>query len=328
MRNSCLPLAGEGARRAEEVSFSRVYAAGDRAIHQTSSWRFGLSMSSNRIAKYECFIRPTARQNTQGWYQGDGRTYLYLPSDEEQYRNYFSFVNPYRLPGTTVVQLPREVKQAVQPLYAMPSAAADEARAGGVSLQGCSSAMMQLVGSVSDLRAKKSWFMLPREVVCLGADISCSDSSQVITTVENRRTLSPLSVWPVPGRLHRLSSASDRSVGPSRLAYLDGVGAYWFPDSALLFANITDNCTELYINHGSSPSSASYSYVLLPDMPVSDAQLYSRQPDVRILSNTPALQAVYHFGLNMVAANFWQKTSLLSPNAEEADEFTNLQILN
>lgn len=295
--SSSLPLlGGEGARRAEEVSpFSRVYSAGDRAIHQTSSWRFGLSMSSNRIAKYECFIRPTARQNTQGWYQGDGMTYLYLPSDPDQYRNYFSHVDPYRLPGTTVVQLPREVKQAVQPLYAMPAAAADEARAGGVSLQGCSSAMMQLVGSVSDLRAKKSWFMMPREVVCLGADISCSDTSQVITTVENRRMSKKVEKVLMVG---------------SSLAYLDGVGAYWFPDSAQLFTNNTNNCTELYINHGAAPQQASYSYVLLPEMPLSDAQLYSRQPDVRILSNTPALQAVRHFGLNLIAANFWQKGSL------------------
>jgi len=38
--------------------------------------------------------------------------------------------------------------------------------------------------------------------------------------------------------------------------------------------------------------------------------LYSRQPDVRILSNTPRLQAVRHFGLNLTAANFWSAASL------------------
>jgi hyaluronate lyase len=46
---------------------------------------------------------------------------------------------------------------------------------------------MQLATFDSTLRAKKSWFFLDDEVVCLGADINSTDGNPIHTTVENRR---------------------------------------------------------------------------------------------------------------------------------------------
>lgn len=277
-------------KEGRDVPFSLVLAAGDKAIHQTEKWRFCLSMSSNRIGKYECFMRATGNQNTTGWYGGDGMTYLYLPSAPKHYYQYFQNINPYRVPGTTVSTVAREEVESVQPLYGHQSAAADEARAGGVTLGTYSSAMMQLVGAPTDLRAKKSWFMFGDEVVCLGADIHQSDTSEVITCVENRR------------------DAGQWKLLRPNLFYLNGVGAYYFPDTTEVQTNVSANgCAEMWLSHGKAPQSGSYSYVLLPLMPLSGAMAYASEPGVTILANTASQQAVYHAVSGVTALHFWQK---------------------
>lgn len=281
----------------QEEAFSVVWAAADRVIHQTPSWRFALSMSSNRIGKYECFIRATGRQNTTGWYMGDGMTSLYLPSDPKQYIKYIPNVDPYRLPGTTVDLIGRDEVQSVQPIYGHRSAAADVARAGGVTLRGSySAAAMQLLGGASDLTAKKAWFMFDNEVVCLGTDINLPDDREVITTIENRR-FSP-SLTCVPNE--------NQAWG----AYLKGVGGYIFPEPTALSVSRDNGNTALWLSHGKAPKDASYSYIILPVMSNAEVSAYHNDPDVAILSNTASLQAVQEQRLGILSAVFWEAGSV------------------
>ncbi len=290
---------------AEDQSFSIVQAAGDRVIHQTPKFRFGLAMSSNRVGKYEGYDRATGKQNLTGWYTGDGMTYIYTPKDAEQYNIHYSTeANPYRVAGTTVDLIPREPEATTDLVFGHQVKAANVARAGGVMLGGkYSSAMMQLLGSKSDLMAKKSWFMFDNEVVCLGADIHLTDAREVITTVENRRYMRTL--W-VQGKM--LSAPKNQKTESVSFAYLDGTGGYYFPEPITLYANVSDKqYTELWMSHGTAPKDASYAYVLLPQMTTGEVLAYVGKPEVEILANIPAMQAVRERNLDITAINYWKK---------------------
>lgn len=282
--------------------FSIVQAAGDRVIHQRENFRFGLSMSSNRIAKYEAF----AGENPQGWYTGDGMTYLYLPDEPRQYWQYMPLVNPYRIPGTTVDLVPRTDEQSKLPCFDSQTLSATEAKAGGASTGQFSTAMMQLIGSHSNLKAKKSWFMLADEVVCLGADINLDEEREVITTVENRQQAHTLYINNTATSAQILSTESGHTFDNVLTAYLSGVGGYYFPDTTTLNAHVSKNAfDELWLTHGVAPQKATYAYVLLPSMSQQEVNDYALSPKVQVLANNDTVQAVAYPEFGVKAVNFW-----------------------
>ena len=83
-------------------NFAKVYSSMDKALARINEIRIGISLSSTRIGKYESIL-----ENQRGWYQGDGMTFIYL-SSQEYANKYWPYVNPYRLPGTTITNAPRE----------------------------------------------------------------------------------------------------------------------------------------------------------------------------------------------------------------------------
>ena len=292
--------------------FSLFLAAGDRLIHQTDNYRFALAMSSNRIGKYEAFIRPTKSENTTGWYTGDGMTYIYTPFDPFQYKQYVPRVNPYKIPGTTVDLLPREPCASNMILFDSQPAAADVARAGGVTMNGMYvSAMMQLLASRSDLKARKSWFCFDNEIVCLGSAITLTDDREVITTVENRQYNRRLT-------LNGTQLANNDTVVENvKYAWLDSTGAYFFPKPVTLHTAVSERgYNEMWLSHGNAPYNASYEYVLLPSMTEQDAGNYARRPDVTVLRNDTAVHAVYDRVSGITAINFWQKATVAGVTAD------------
>lgn len=306
-----IDTAAEYASEDGEEPFALMLAAGDKLIHQTAKWRACVSMSSNRIGKYECFIRATGRQNTRGWYSGDGMTYLYLPDDPKQFYQYMQAVNTYRLPGTTIDVMEREEVESVQPLYGHTAQAADSARAGGTTLgEKYSSAMMQLIGGASLLKAKKSWFILPEGIVCLGSDIHLNDEREVITTVENRRFAKSLYIRTKDGG-QSVSNAKNKTIEKSQWAHLDGTAGYIFFDTCDVIVNQPENGnTEIMLSHGVKPDSGRYAYMILPALSITETEAYAKNPTIQILSNSRMLQAVSKPSAQTVAANFWGETEL------------------
>ena len=86
-------------------NFAKVYSRIDKAISQIDGVAIGISLSSTRTGKYESING----DNTIGWYQGDGMTYIYL-SNNDYANSFWPYVNPCRLAGTTVTNAPREKK--------------------------------------------------------------------------------------------------------------------------------------------------------------------------------------------------------------------------
>lgn len=295
------------------------FPAMDRVVALRTYFGFGLSMSSSRIANYESINGG----NLHGWFTGDGMTYLYIGSAENQFsRDFWPTVDPYHLPGTTV-----ETNSHAN--SAGEATTTDQNWVGGAQIAGAYGiAGMSLHAWNTTLYGKKSWFMLDNEIVCLGAGITCGGPAEVHTTAENRRlgnlitnaiTVNGTAITPTAGWSSNLAVAS-----PNWCA-LSGTGGYYFPaGSSNLQASLmatsgswsqinsgdsstvyTDNYLKLWFNHGLQPTDASYAYVILPNMSATSVSNYALAPDIVILTNTPTIQAVKKQALGIVAANFW-----------------------
>ncbi len=157
---------------------STVYYNQDQVIHESENFTAALSMSSNRIAKYESF----KTNNPRGWYLGDGMLYVY--TDSKQYTDtYFENVNGYYMPGTTVDSTIREpIHTETEPNWGLP----ENTWAGGVTDGENTVAGYQLGNQyVSKLAGKKSYFMFGDKIICLGSGIT-GGSGNVYTILENR----------------------------------------------------------------------------------------------------------------------------------------------
>ena len=289
----------------------------DRVVAFRNGFGFGLSMSSSRIANYESINGG----NLQGWFTGDGMTYLYLGNTESQFSSdFWPTVDEYHLPGTTV-------EQNVHANSAGEASTTSQNWVGGAQVaHSYGVAGMSLASWNTTLTGRKSWFMFDDEIVCLGAGINCSGPSEVDTTVEDRRlgTFLSANFWvngtrvpPVIGWTSNLTSAV--------WCALDGVGGYYFPGGATnlqatFVANTgswsainsgdsttayTDNYLKLWYNAGIKPVNASYAYVLLPTFTETSVSNYAANPDIIVLTNTVNVEAVRKPVLGVIAANFW-----------------------
>ena len=187
--------------------FNHVYHNADKVVHQRGNFAIGISMSSSRIANYESING----RNLTGWYVSDGMTEYWVKDNyTQQPADYWNGVNPYRLPGTTVDTQER-------PAVSISSGneyLSGQDFVGAVSLEDTwGTAAMQLesyhseggTGSTSEiggplpahdssLMAKKAWFMFDDEVVALGTDISANDDAEVLTVVDNKRSVETMQV--------------------------------------------------------------------------------------------------------------------------------------
>jgi len=294
----------------------------DRVVHRRPGWALGLSMQSSRIDNYES-IRG---ENLRGWYTAEGMTYLYNGDLAQFADGFWPTVNPYRLPGTTVDTQTRTNGSGQS--YASPNN-----WVGGASLQNLYGVFgMHLNAWNSTLNARKSWFMFDNEVVCLGAGITATDGRTVETIIENRRLAAYGNNRFTVGGAAKPAAVgwSEALVNPA-WAHLGGnlPGAdigYYFPTSAVVYAQrearsgslydlnttygSTNTCTRnylsLWVDHGISPSNASYAYVLLPNQTADQVAAYAGNPQVTVLENSTRAQGVRESVLGITAVNFWR----------------------
>lgn len=303
----------------------KQFPAMDRVVHFSNGYAFAIAMNSNRIANYE-FI---SMQNCKGWHTSDGMTYLYNSDTNQIDDNFWPTVNWYRLPGTTVEQN-SEVEGRKNN---------NECWVGGASISGRFGVTgMQLATYGQALRAKKSWFMFDDEIVALGSDISDTTSGVIVETIiDNHKIKSDgLNSLTINGKRKPDSLSWSEIVENVNWIHLEGnvqgsdIG-YYFPEQATVnglresrTGNYFDtqgseylgksedhirNFVTLWIDHGTNPSDASYSYVLLPGKQNTEIISYLKNPDIVILENSKSVQAVKERDLNIIAANFWTDSS-------------------
>lgn len=311
----------------------RNYPMMDRVIHRTSDYLFGVSMFSSRITNFECMNN----ENKRGWYTSQGMTYLYNNDLEEYTTDFWSTVNPYRLPGTTVDTIKMENGKGQKAL-------SNKDWVGGTTLGNYGINGMEIVGlapnkTFTSLEGKKSWFMFDDEIVALGAGINSTDNRTIESIVENRKLKDNSNSFTVDGEDKASQIGVEEDLINAKWAHLSGnvKGAdigYYFPKADNLKAkrvqnigtwqdigssgpvdenkkpvSISRNYLEMWFDHGSNPKDASYEYVLLPNKSKDEVKAYAENPQVTVLKNSSEVQAVKHNKLNIIGANFFTDTA-------------------
>ncbi|MCC3355344.1 polysaccharide lyase family 8 super-sandwich domain-containing protein [Bacillus sp. REN16] len=297
-----------------ELDLHVTYANMDRIIHRKTGYAFGISMYSKRVQNYE----DMNNENRKGWYTGEGMTYLYNGDLAQYSDDFWATVNPYRMPGTTIDTMHRADGSGEHN--------STQTWVGGSTLNTYGTAGMSYDAWNSTLVAKKSWFMFNDEIVALGAGISSDETRNVETIIENRKIRDDGS--------NRLIINGEIQDGKEKTltanwAFLEGTvkGAdigYYFPNekqitvkkeertgawSDINYTEPTDKVSRSYasmwINHGVAPQQDTYAYVLLPSKSQEQTEQYALNPDIEILKNDDAVQAVYDKREHIVGANFW-----------------------
>jgi hyaluronate lyase len=293
-----------------------TFGSMDRVVHLRPGWGFGLSLSSSRVYNYESING----ENLRGWFHGDGLTYLYTSDLAQFSEDFWPTVDSYRLPGTTVDTATRADGSGQGYL-------SSKNWAGGATLGNNGSAGMELAAWGSSLTARKSWFMFENEVACLGAGITATGSTMIQTTVENRRLASNTNVLTIDGVNMPTTLGWSTNATSASWCALSGVAGYVFPGRANVkflrqsrtaswsqintggtTASRTRNYLTIWVEHGTGPANAAYAYITLPNSTAAQTSAYASNPDVRIIENSSAAQAVRKISAGIVAANFWNDT--------------------
>lgn len=310
-------LRDSGAAPAPEPESSWVFRNMARAVHRRNGWCFSISMTCDRVARYEAMNG----ENLKGFHTGAGMTYLY-DDDATQYSDdFWPTVDPYRLAGTTVDRKP------------IPDAGGRTLPtvkwAGGPVLNNRYSAVgMSLQAATTNLSGKKSWFCFDEYIVCAGAGIKTTSGYRVETFLENRNLHADgANTVTVNGEVWPYSPETGRTFSDAQWVHIDGVAGYVLPTAREIKVRcsrrtgsyrdintggsttpITRNYLTIWQDHGINPTGAAYSYLVIPKATVErTAQLFTHR-NVTFVHNNSNVQAVRQSSTGITMANFWLGT--------------------
>ncbi len=255
------------ANQYQNLSGNKHFWRSDIQVQRTSDYYFSVKMCSERVIGAES----CNSENIQGYYMGDGATFLYQSGQE--YENIFPFWDWKKIPGTTTQQ-----DDEVLPVLTARGYRIESKFVGGVSDGESGIAVMKY--NRNGLKAHKSWFMFDGNIVCLGSGISASGGSEVTSSVNQSYLNGETIIKTKSGE--RISGQIEELKNPSWILhdntgyYLPGGGnlkletkavegswnwvARRYPDK-----RIQSKIFKLWFDHGVNPTDQSYAYVLIPN---------------------------------------------------------------
>ncbi|MEW2522909.1 polysaccharide lyase 8 family protein [Actinacidiphila alni] len=308
--DGAIPTAAESTASVVATSMARV-------VHRRPAFAFAIAMDGTHIKPYES----ANKENLQGWYTGEGATYLYLPTQPGHWVNeYWPTANKYRLPGVTL---------DTKTLALGTNRGSANTWTGGALLDGNVAAGMGLAFNVQTLTGRKSWFCIEDVVICLGAGISSTDGHTVESVIENRN-IGPNGRADIhaDGSVVLATPSSTPTVLQPRWVYVDNLGGYVFPvgghvtmvredrtgkwtdmDHRGVYddtASYTRRFITMWVDHGVSPTAGSYRYYQLPAATSAQTEAFAAANDVTVAANTAQVQAVRRADSGVAMANVWQ----------------------
>ncbi len=295
-------------------SFCKFFWQSEHFVFQRPGFYTTVRMFSTRNRNME---EPYNGPGITTHHRADGTNYLMMKGDE--YHNIWPVYDWQKISGTTIMQkskLPGPDSIQMEGLRNFAGAVTD----------GLYGAVAFDFKSPHDLlEAKKSWFFFDHEYVCLGADIKSRPDLPAVTTINQVLLRSDVTV--TQDGLQRKLPKGNRELDRVKSVYQDKIG-YIFPQPAAVhlsnqeergrWSDITDqkniskeivsmDVFKLWIDHGKSPDSASYQYIVVPN--VSEQELMETSRDnrgIEILANTPDIQAVKSNKLGICQAAFYK----------------------
>lgn len=334
-----------------DYELGHAWFTADRFTQHRNDYAFFVAMPSERHPSYESINSA----NKRGWYTCDGSLYYYNNTDRNAYDGVNFIMNPelcQRVAGTTVDARPRQpwsYRSGWKPTTAF-SGTMDVLKKYGMGAFEYESYHYEgheadgtedkdygggFTFWENDLVARKSYYFFDKECVCLGAAISSTMNSNVITTVEHRRLVKnsdPRGVEDIylDGTLMTKDNFEIIENDP-RWAHLEGFAGYVLPSGGKLrlskytyvpemsgkdYYFVRDPKEDKYkdgkpffeINllHGENPKDASYEYVILPNATKEQTEAYTASPEIEIIKNTRKCQAVRKPSLGLTFITFFE----------------------
>ena len=312
-----------------EIIGAHSYAEADTLSVLGKEFSLSIAMSSLRTNKYESKQNiaeedvPDAH-NGNLWFVRDGMFTPYS-SDYKLPNSYWANVNAMRIPGTTVDN--RQRKKIYTDAYNGITNYAGSAVLGSTAV----SAMIATGNNaeyMSDLSAKKAWFVFEDKIVFLGTEINNSTLPKQIpsthkqnieTVIENIYYGSFNAVYTAFEDGDMTLSNAEKVLEPGTCMFVSRYGGIYIPASNLdvvktkLNTNDGGNFVEIWIEHGPEPEDASYEYAIYPSTAVNMRSFYTMQEEgdmgYTVLSNTGEVQAVKDTKNNYVGYTFWNAAS-------------------
>ena len=282
---------------------NRMFWKSDFMAHQRPHFYTSARAHSTRVANTDLLANGEGKKSH---HISDGANFLLRRGDE--YDGIFPLWNWNRVPGTTAEQRstpldPEKVRRHGQTTFV-----------GGVS--DGQNGVMAADFERGALRARKSWFFWDEQYVCLGAGIR-DPAAEIATSINQTR----------------LNGAIETSRGPLAAGETDLAGVSWVRHDDVIYEirdgaprllageraenwktlgaydkEETGGVFDLWLDHGVAPRNATYAYIVRPGAPADFSAA-----DIAILSNTPALQAVWQNEMNALGAVFYQPGEVIGP---------------
>jgi len=295
---------------APTLSFAKFFWQTEHFSFQRPEFFTSVRMHSTRNNNMEW---PYNGEGLMNHHRGDGTNYISRTGDE--YTNIAPVYDWQKIPGTTILQKPE-----------LPSE--NEIQKTGLT---------DFVGAVTDgqygavaydfksphdpVVAKKAWFFFDDEYACLGTGINSRSKLTVATTL-NQCLLRGDVVMMSGNKKSTLQKGEHQSEQVKWILH-DGIG-YIFPEAQKVNLSnqaqtgswfkinrqsdspkeeISKDVFKLWLDHGTQPANAKYEYIVVPA--TSEQEMEKAGQQIKILANTPEIQAVRHLGLNISQIIFY-----------------------
>ena len=294
------------------VSHATFYWNSEHFSFQRPNFFSSVRMYSSRNMNMES---PYNSEGILNHHRGDGANHIVTKGDE--YYDISPVYDYMKIPGATIVQkekLPNH--NTIKKIGTMDFVGAvTDGKYGVVGFD--------FKSPHDPLVARKSWFFFEEEYVCLGAGISTKMKNEVNTTL-NQSLLRGEVVVSAEGKIKTLKSG-EQTLSDIDWIHHDNI-TYLFPKHQTIFIkndiakgswwriskqiSSSKDTVELavfktWINHGESPSDASYEYIVKPGA-LNKIDKQKTFNNIQILSNTPYLQAVKNTNLGIIQMVFYK----------------------
>ena len=292
---------------------NKMYYTSDYMLHNRPRYDF----SVRAVSAKTCRSESGNGENLWGTYLSEGATNIRVTGDE--YVDIFSVWEWDKIPGTTTPagEVENHNDWGVAGVSQFVCGASD----------GTYGVMAYDMGDYG-MKARKAWFHFDNEVVCLGTGIEAPETDKEINTSVNQCHL--------VGDVYLMSGETAAKMQPQSIvdqAYQGWVWhnkvGYYFPESTALKVKNTNQTGRwskinfnqageeeslpvfnMWIGHGSKPQQATYAYIVVPGIASPGSLKIYDVNSVKILSNTPQMQAVQHNKLDMVQVVFYEAGTL------------------
>lgn len=293
------------------------YNIGDWTLFQGENYSACLRLASNRTRK----IEHGNNENIKSFFMSDGSIDVGVKGGE--YLNIFPVWDWNRVPGVTNPQMEDQI-----PLCKGWGEPGESDFCGGLSdgKNGLSGFKMLISKYGVQISGYKSWFFMDGAIICLGSGIS-SPMSQPVNTTVDQCLLRSDAVYSSSGNIATASNGSSLTNVPIDWFWHGDIG-YFFPEKQQVSFKLEnrsgswkdinkgksdeiinqDVCT-LWLNHGTTPSNSTYSYIIVPKIAQNDMSRFNVQ-DYRIVANCSDVQAVTDGKNKLLQALFYQAGSV------------------